>query len=124
MMVRVLIGSALCLGSSLSLAESTTSYRIQARIVDAERLIGQPELQVEAGRAASISVDGDGPDSYTLQLTLNELDGGQLLDIQTDLRTASGRVQPQIGVRPGQPARVAQGTVVMELTVTPVTTVR
>ena len=100
MMVRVLIGSALCLGSSLSFAEQAASYRVQARILDAERLIGQPELQVEAGRAASISVDGDGPDSYTLQLTLNELDGGQLLDIQTDLRTASGRVQPQIGVLP------------------------
>lgn len=104
----------------ISLAAAATAgnvraphYAMSMKLIDAGKLVGEPQLELAAGEPAKIAIDDGKGSSYLINLVVDPLEDGRL-QLSSQFTVASptaGKVtaSPQLVVRTGEVAAVAFG---------------
>lgn len=112
--LRIFTALILCALAGLSLADSSNTYGVSAKLLHAGQIFAEPNAVVSAGKPANIETTGT--DGYKLTLTVTDV-APDKIRVVANLESAHGAMTPTVLLRPDTPASVSVGDLELELKV-------
>ena len=113
-MKRLLAGLAAALATTAAAHAGGDEYRISATLSNEGRVIAAPVMSVRGHERATIEVAG--ADAHMFALTVTGVDA-ETVQVEAEVESAHGSMQPTMLVRLGEPASVTVGKLALELRV-------
>ena len=93
---------------------STGMYKVSATLSHESAPFASPSVLVRAGSTATVAVDG--PNWYTMDVTVTPKDDGTL-EVRSALKSEHGDMAPYLHLRPGSTGSMSVGGLDLVLTV-------